>query len=228
VAINRNRIRELLAQPSESLNVEIKRWLDPDQDIGTAKIVKALFGLRNRNGGILIFGFDNNTLKPNDTNRPNDVHASFHVDKIQGLVSRFASESFEVEIVFETVGSHEHVVIVVPEGVTAPVAVKRELVSEKKSLLLVGDIYFRTLNSNGTPSTAHARPDDWPSVLDICFENREADIGRFLRRHLGPQAEIVAATLFSTGPQQPEHRAIQLLEESESIDAFQARVEALA
>ena len=50
---DRNRIRELLAQPGESLNVEIKRWLDPDQAIGAAKIIKAVFGLRNRNGGAL-------------------------------------------------------------------------------------------------------------------------------------------------------------------------------
>jgi hypothetical protein len=215
VATNRNRIRELLAQPSESLNVEIKRWLDPDHHVGAAKIVKALFGLRNRNGGVLIFGFDNKTLQPNNANRPDDVHASFHVDKIQGLVSRFASESFEVEIVFETVGGREHVVIVVPDGITAPVAVKRELVLEKESLLAVGDIYFRTLNSNGTPSTARARPDDWHAILDICSENREADIGRFLRRHLGAQAEIVAATLSSTRPQAPEHRVVQLLGEGE-------------
>ena len=109
MATDRNRIRELLARPSESLNVEIKRWFDPDQEIGAAKIVKAVFALRNRNGGVLILGFDNKTLEPNDANRPADVHASFHVDKIQGLISRFASEPFEVGIVVETVNGREHV-----------------------------------------------------------------------------------------------------------------------
>jgi hypothetical protein len=87
VTADRNRIRELLAQPGESLNVEIKRWLDPDQAIGAAKIIEAVFGLRNRNGGALIFGFDNKTLEPNDANRPGNLHALFHVDRVQGLIS---------------------------------------------------------------------------------------------------------------------------------------------
>jgi hypothetical protein len=52
-------------------------------------------------------------------------------------------------------------------------------------------VYFRTLHANGTPSTAVARPQDWRDILEICFENREADIGRFLRRHL-PGADLGA------------------------------------
>jgi hypothetical protein len=215
VPTDRTRIRELLTQPSESLNVEIKRWLDPDQEIGTAKIVKAVLALRNRNGGALVLGFDNRTLEPNDANRPGDLHASFHVDIIQGLVSRFASESFEVEIVFEAVSGREHVVIVVPDGVTAPVAVRRELALKNERLLAVGDVYFRTLNANGTPSTARARPEDWRVMLDICFENREADIGRFLRRHLGPRAAAVGAALSSAQQQASLHPVIQLLREGE-------------
>jgi hypothetical protein len=45
-------------------------------------------------------------------------------------------------------------------------------------------VYFRTLSANGTPSTAPARPQDWPEIVEICFDNREADFGRFLRRQL--------------------------------------------
>jgi hypothetical protein len=48
----------------------------------------------------------------------------------------------------------------------------------------LGDVYFRTLRANGTPSTAVARPQDWLEIVEICFENREADVGRFLRRQL--------------------------------------------
>jgi hypothetical protein len=214
VTADRNRIRELLAQPGESLNVEIKRWLDPDQAIGAAKIIKAVFGLRNRNGGALIFGFDNKTLEPNDANRPGNLHALFHVDRVQGLISRFASEPFEVEVIFETVNGREHVIIAVPDGVTAPVAVKRELLFDNKSLLTAGDIYFRTLNANGTPSTARARPEDWRRILEICFENREADIGRFLRRHLGPQVAPAVATMLS-GTQTSIYPVMELLKEGE-------------
>jgi len=152
VATDRNRIRELLARPSESLNVEIKRWFDPDQEIGAAKIVKAVFALRNRNGGVLILGFDNKTLEPNDANRPADVHASFHVDKIQGLISRFASEPFEVGIVVETVNGREHV---------ADAAEYRGLVqsriSQHRSQRLLVPFWSPDLHHSGGPAGAQGR-----------------------------------------------------------------------
>ena len=48
-------------------------------------------------------------------------------------------------------------VIVIPEGVRTPVAAKADLVDQGKSLIRLGDVYFRTLAANGTPSTAAAR-----------------------------------------------------------------------
>jgi len=86
-------------------------------------------------------------------------------------------------------------------------------------LLGVGDVFFRTLNANGTPSTARARPEDWRDILEICFENREADIGRFLRRHLSPPG-LQAMLGMVSPPQNPpppslHQRATDLLCEGE-------------
>jgi hypothetical protein len=89
----------------------------------------------------------------------------------------------------------------VPEGIRITVAARRDLKDEQgKYLIREGDVYFRTLRSNGTPSTAKARPNDWPDILEICFENRDADIGRFLRRHLtGEGIERFIAVLAGLG-----------------------------
>ena len=92
---------------------------------------------------------------------------------------------FEVAVTFGERDSQEYPVVVVPEGVRSPVAAKADLFAGEKRLIQLGDVYFRTLNANGTPSTAKARPQDWPDIVEVCFENREADIGRFLRRQLG-------------------------------------------
>jgi len=188
IAIDQERIRDLVSRPSETLNVEVKRWLDLDSDQGVAKVVQAAFALRNRNGGFLVFGFDNKTLQPHDADRPSDVRAAFHVDEVQGIISRYASESFEIAVGFHEREGKEYAVIAVDDGFTVPVFVKRDLIGDGgKKLLTVGDLYVRTLNANGTPSTARARPEDWREILEFCFENREADIGRFLRRHLAGQ-----------------------------------------
>jgi hypothetical protein len=73
-----------------------------------------------------------------------------------------------------------------------PVAAKADLVDGTRKLVNLGDVYFRTLASNGTPSTAPARPQDWRDVVEICFDNRE-----LLRPH---QRELGRCAL-STGEQ---------------------------
>jgi hypothetical protein len=193
--IDQSRIDQLVTRPSESLNVEVKAWISPSDPSGVAEIVRACLALRNRNGGYLIIGFNDKTLQPELGNEPPDVRAAFHNDKVQGLISRYASDHFEVGVAFGMLDGREYPVIVVPEGVRTPIAAKADLIDNGKPLIRVGDVYFRTLAANGTASAAVARYQDWREIVEICFDNREADAGRFLRRQLGTQdvATLVAA-----------------------------------
>jgi hypothetical protein len=77
-----------------------------------------------------------------------------------------------------------------------------------------GDVYFRTLEANGTPSTAIARPEDWKEIVEICFNNLEADFGRFLRRQLGTQGAQALLTADQGEARQPEERSPPLKEVS--------------
>lgn len=185
-----SRIDDLVARPSEGLPVEVKSWIDPATPEGAAKIVRGCLAMRNHNGGFMIFGLDDQTLQVETTGKPTNVRDAFHTDKIQQLISRFAHESFEIEVAFAKRDGTDIPVVVIPDGVQYPVASKADLVgSDGKKLVRVGDVYCRTLNSNGRVSTAVALPKDWSDLFDRCFENREADIGRFLRRHLGSSAD---------------------------------------
>jgi len=96
-----SRIKALVERPGESLPVEIKRWIDPDQPQGKFLLVKAALALRNYGGGYIVIGFDSDTLEPDSTNVLPDVRGSFHIDKIQGLISHYASEPFEVVMHFQ-------------------------------------------------------------------------------------------------------------------------------
>jgi hypothetical protein len=118
----------------------------------------------------------------------------------------------------------EYPIIVIPEGVRTPVAAKSSLIETGpggKELITLGDVYFRTLSSNGTASSSVARPQDWADLVEVCFENREADIGRFLRRHLsGDLSSFVTALVKASGPSAPptaslRERAEQLLNEGD-------------
>ena len=67
-------------------------------------------------------------------------------------------------------------------------------------------VYVRSLNSNNTVSSTEARRGDWERMARICFDNREADIGGFVRRHLAAlNLETLAALVpaFTTIMHQP-------------------------
>jgi len=215
-----SRIQQLVERPGESLSVEVKRWIDPDAPEGQIKIIRAVLALRNHGGGYLVIGFDNKTLLADKDHVPDDVRKTFHVDKIQGLITKFASEAFEIGIEFPERDEQLYPVIVVSPGVKTPVATKYEL-SFEGGKISVGDVYVRSLRSNNTPSTTKAGWKDWPNIVDVCFENREADIGRFLRRHLGgltPETvrEIVSSMTKGVEPQvDPEELLPSYLQECE-------------
>jgi hypothetical protein len=198
--IDSDRITELLRRPAESLNVEVKTWLDPTKPDDVAKIVKATFALHNRNGGYLVVGYDNQSLTPDRYPFADAVEVLFHSDVIQGIISRYASFPIEVAIELRELEGQTFPVIFVAEGVRTPLVVKRDLrLQDGRHLLKEGDVFVRTLAANGTPSTARAGPSDWADLMEICFENREADIGRFFRRHLADRDFTGLAELLGGG-----------------------------
>jgi hypothetical protein len=64
---------ELLSAPTETLDSEIKGWLDLAQEDQRAKVAKVLLSLFNQGGGSLIFGFDDKTRLPLEDGRPANV-----------------------------------------------------------------------------------------------------------------------------------------------------------
>lgn len=179
-----SRIKDLVEHPQESLSVEIKRWINPDSPDGIAKIVKGAIALRNFGGGYFVIGFDNETLMPDKGNEPSNVHELFHIDKIQSMIGKYSSSPFEIAIEFVERKGVEYPVVVIPSGVKTPIATKSELVDQGRTLIKGDVVYIRSLQANNTPSTTIATWKDWGTIVEVCFDNREADIGRFLRRHL--------------------------------------------
>lgn len=216
MAVDPDQIRALVEQPVEALQVELKTWLDPRTEDGIAKLMKAMFAIRNRNGGFLLIGFDNATRAPDPYAFDQPVETLFHIDTLQGLVSRYVNPSFEIGIAFADRDGQVYPVISIPEGVQVPAVVRRDLIGQGgKKLLAEGDLYFRTFNSNGTASSARILPPDYADLLDVCFENREADIGRFLRRHLagvGSAATLSSALRIESEESKLRKRAFAILE----------------
>jgi len=185
--------KAIIFDPHESLDVELKQWIDPTSPEGRAIIARSCMALRNNDGGRLIIGFCDDG-SPDYSNVPENVRKTFHSDAIHQIIADFASEPFGIEVVFESRDEQEYPVIIVPNGVRTPVASRRDLLApsnarssaKKGDKLLIKEnaIYVRTLLANHRPSSSEAKRGDWNRLVQICFDNREADIGSFVRRHL--------------------------------------------
>jgi hypothetical protein len=134
---------------------------------------------------ILHLGVSKHPLKPLFDEAPSNVREIFHIDKIQGMVAKYSSDPFEVTVEFPKRDEQYFPVIIIPTGIKTPVAAKSDFSSNGKILIRVDTVYVRSLSSNNTPSTTQAKSKDWNRLTEVCFDNREADIGRFIRRHLG-------------------------------------------
>ncbi len=178
-------IQQLAERPRETLNTELKGWLDLENVGHAAKLVRTILSLRNFDGGYLMVGFDDTTLLPNDSPDGIDPKSHYKQDAIDILVNRYSATKFEIFVHYPVVDGIELVVIEVPGGIKVPVVTKAKLIGERgKYLIKDNTLYTRTLNRNNTPSTSEAKSDDWPDILDRCFLNREADIAAFVKRHL--------------------------------------------
>jgi len=179
-------IQQLVDYPRESLAVELKGWFDPDCPEGQGKILRGCIAMRNRGtGGFILVGFDDRTSAPDFAGAPSNVRTAFHTDKVNALVNRHASERFEVHVHFPMRGGQEFPVLEVDAGTEALVAVKRPLRDANgRDLVRLDSLFVRSLSQNNTPSTGEPRWNDWGTIHEPLFDNREADIGRFLRRHL--------------------------------------------
>ncbi len=224
------RADEIVARPVESLNVELKTWLDLQDDAHAAKLVKALFALRNRNGGYLVIGFDDATLQPDPYTFARPLAEVYHHDEVQAKVSRYAHETFEIMVRYGRRDGNLYPVISVPEGVRTPVAVKSDLAGSTAGTMLLrrGDIYFRTLQSNGTPSSAKVMPADLADLMEICFDNREADIGRFFRRQLGAGGVDALRAMLGAPPPPTEAEQLKARAQALIVKGDAAFAEALA
>lgn len=178
--MNNAEINELLLAPTERLSMELKAWLDLGVEDDRAKIAKALMALRNHGGGVLVVGFDNKTLKPIAAGRPPDLATSYHQDTIQKLVKDFIDPPFEVAVRIGEKDGLKYPVLEVPSGIIFPVFARRQASGVRQYA-----VYIRSVNNSGVVESTEPRsPEDWDALFRVCFENREADIARFFRRHL--------------------------------------------
>lgn len=221
-------LQNLISRPTESLSIELKGWIDPNTPEGVDKIVKAAIAMRNHGGGYVLIGFHNDTGEPYIDSVPSNVRRLFHQDKIQRMISKYSSELFEVKVHFPIRDEIEFPVIEVEPGVKTPVATKRSLKNNEGKLLFQENrVFIRSLESNNTPSTTEATWKDWTHIVEVCFDNREADIGRFIRRYLRTLSPELVRAFSSLIPQTESKEMEQEIPQGQPEELHEKTTEAV-
>jgi hypothetical protein len=161
----------LILEPSETLEVEYKVWLDLTTKSHKAKLAKELIALANHGGGHVVLGFSDPGMIP--LAKPNGYPA-LTADDINGIVAAYADPPFHCGVA-EVLG---HVVISVPAGATVPIRSKRG--SENNEI--INDCYY--IRRPGPNSEAPRSGLEWDVLLRKCIANRDQELEGMVRRIL--------------------------------------------
>lgn len=79
-------LTDLVDYPRETLDIELKEWIDLNDRVAQAKLAKHIAELANHGGGYLLFGFcDDQSIAPT---RPSDL-LRFSRDEFSGIIKRY-------------------------------------------------------------------------------------------------------------------------------------------
>jgi hypothetical protein len=172
------RFADLLADPHETLDFEIKGWLDVGASEHQAKLAKGIIAMANHGGGYILIGFDEIPGLPAQpaAGRPASL-AAYNRDRINGIVEKYLDPLVHCQVHHvEAPDGMDYPLIVVPGGHRAPVMAKRDGPSGGE--VRQRAIYIRRAGPKSEePRTAQ----EMSELFDRCFSNRRDEVGDLIR-----------------------------------------------
>jgi predicted HTH transcriptional regulator len=117
-------LQDLIENPPEDLDVELKDWIDITADVVRAQTAKHMAALANNGGGYLIFGFRDDRTANSTIAYPANAYDR---DAISGIVKRYLLPTFQcgVDLVTSRTGIVHPVIRVPPHG-SVPICSKAD------------------------------------------------------------------------------------------------------
>lgn len=209
---------DLVNEPRETLDVEVKEWLDLADNDHRALIAKEIIALANHGGGVLVVGFEEQADGTFNVaaGRPSNLDA-WSQDSIQSIVAKYIDPGVQCRVHHRprTGGTEKYPLIVVPGGYRVPIRAKAGSPDGKK--LVVHRVYIRR---PGPASEEPKSAEEWDRFFERCLQNRQADL-------LDAMRSIMAGVIPNTAAPTPT-RLDQLKNfEAEAISRWEKRVASL-
>ena len=185
------RLSDLLRRPREDLDVEIKGWLDLNNEREhKAVLAKALIALANHGGGFVLLGLERaeSGTYAEAAGRPENL-TGYDQDGINGIVSVYAEPNFHcgLDIVEQPETGSQFPIITVPAG-TVPIRSKRDGPDGRG--ITQNQYYIRRPGpASETPQSAQ----EWNRLIRRCTLENRADLIQSIRHILAGEAPVTTS-----------------------------------
>ena len=188
---------DLINEPRETLDVEVKEWLDLTDNEHRAMIAKEIIALANHGGGFLVIGFEERAdgTFQRSAGRPANLDA-WSQDGIQSIIAKYADPGVQCRVHHwaNSTSGEKYPIIAVPGGHRVPIRAKAGSPDGKK--LVAQRVYIRRPGpASEEPKTA----EEWDRFLERCLQNRQAELLEAMRSIMAgvvPNAAPATATRF--------------------------------
>lgn len=173
-------LSDLVDFPRETLDVELKAWIDLADRVTQAKLAKHIAALANHGGGYLVFGFlDDESVAPA---RPADL-AAYNRDAFSAIVKRYLTPTFQCEVsIVRSTSGLDYPVVRVPSHGSTPTVAKADGPADDKGRpqgITSGVHYVRKTGPESAPAQ---RAEDWQPLIRRCvLADRDALLGDIAR-----------------------------------------------
>lgn len=173
-----SRFEDWLLSPNETLDFEVKQWLDLADLEAQGLVAKALIALENHGGGFLLFGYleDANKKLVADPNRPPSLEP-YLADSINAIIKRRAEPSFHAEVTLQRHPESGHEYPLVRVTGKSKVPVRSDSATPKGTLK--ENVYY--IRAPGPESRAPLNAAEWDSLLRRAILNQREEIVALLR-----------------------------------------------
>ena len=184
------RIQSLVDNPQESLDIEVKNWLNGLREkADKAKLAKEIIALANSGGGCIVIGFEDkkDNSFPEIEPKKGELEA-FTQDAIADIAQSYVSPPCQcrVEMISREDSKNQHPVIIVPGNHRTPLFAKRG--GPQNESPAAGKVYIRR---QGGRSEEPQNQDDWEKLIDRLVKARQSDMLNSIREILNPSSETL-------------------------------------
>jgi hypothetical protein len=206
-------LADLVDFPRETLDIELKGWMDLDNRLAQAKLARHIAALANHGGGYLVFGFeDDGTRCPE---RPTDLGA-FNRDRFASIVRRYLTPAFQCDVTLAVANDGVSFPIVrVPSHGAVPVAAKADGPHEGRQGpqgITSGAHYIR---KPGPESAPVITAEEWRPLIRRCVLNDRDQLLSEIAIAVQPGTRAVepaAEDRLKNWHEQSEHNYLAILE----------------